>query len=116
MLGRRKGRSPFRTIDVEMVENFAHHAAVAVEFEEARADLQRLALLQDRERIARDLHDHVIQRLFAAGLRIQSAAAMVKEPEVSARLGEVVNDVDATIRQIRTSIFQLRESELGNQA
>jgi signal transduction histidine kinase len=116
MLGRRKGHALFRPIDVEMVESFAHHAAVAIELEEARADKQRLAVLQDRDRIARDLHDHVIQRLFAAGLRIQSAAAMAKEPEVSARLGEVVNDIDVTIRQIRTSIFQLRESELAQRS
>jgi signal transduction histidine kinase len=113
MLGRRKGHAPFRPIDIEMVESFAHHAAVAIELEEARADQQRLAVLQDRDRIARDLHDHVIQRLFAAGLRIQSVAAMAKELPVAGRLGEVVNDLDATIRQIRTSIFQLREPELG---
>ena len=58
----------------DMAEAFANHAALARELVEARANQQRLAVLEDRDRIARDLHDHVIQRLFAAGLSVQSLA------------------------------------------
>jgi signal transduction histidine kinase len=90
-----------------MAEAFASHAAIARELVESRADQQRLALLEDRDRIARDLHDHVIQRLFAAGLSIQGSANL-GEPERSKRLSRVVEDINVTIRQIRTSIFQLR--------
>lgn len=109
-LGRLRGRRPFANTDLEMAEAFANHAAIARELVEARVTQQRLAVLEDRDRIARDLHDHVIQRLFAAGLSVQSVAA-VSEGEVSDKLTHVVEDVDATIRQIRTSIFQLRTAE-----
>lgn len=91
-----------------MAAAFANHAAIARELVEARANQQRLAVLEDRDRIARDLHDHVIQRLFAAGLSVQSAANVTDDEQVSAKLTRVVDDVDGTIRQIRTSIFQLR--------
>jgi signal transduction histidine kinase len=67
-----------------------------------------MALLEDRDRIARDLHDHVIQGLFAAGLTVQSVASALGSSGPSERLPRVVEDIDATIRQIRTSIFQLR--------
>jgi signal transduction histidine kinase len=108
VVGRLRGRHPFTPADLEMAETFANHAAIARELVESRADQQRLALAKDRDRIARDLHDHVIQRLFAAGLSIQSTAN-VPEPQRTARLSRIVEDINITIRQIRTSIFQLRE-------
>lgn len=107
-VGRLKGRRGFASTDLEMAEAFANHAAIARELVEARADQQRLAVLEDRDRIARDLHDHVIQRLFAAGLSVQSVATVTRDDKVSRRLGQVVDDLDGTIRQIRTTIFQLR--------
>lgn len=107
MAARRKGRQNFTTADLDMAELFANHAAVARELVAARAGQQRLAVLEDRARIARDLHDHVIQRLFAAGLSVQSAATMLGESDIGLRLGRIVGDIDDTIRQIRTSIFQL---------
>ena len=67
-----------------------------------------LAVLGDRERIARDLHDVVIQRLFATGLHLQSAANLAGRPEVGTRISNAVDDLDATIRDIRSAIFELR--------
>ena len=107
-LARAKGRPNFEPADLEMAEAFAQHAAVAIELMEARANQQRLAVLEDRDRIARDLHDHVVQRLFAAGLSVQSLASAIGQPEHAQRLGRVVDDLDETIRQIRSSIFELQ--------
>jgi signal transduction histidine kinase len=81
---------------------------VALELADGRENQQRMILLEDRDRIARDLHDHVIQRLFAAGLAVESVAARPGSDETSLRLRRVVTELDETIRQIRTSIFQLR--------
>jgi signal transduction histidine kinase len=91
-----------------MAMTFANHAAVALELSDARGDQQRMAVLEDRDRIARDLHDHVIQRLFAAGLSVNALARQTTEEQAAARLGRIAGDLDDTIRQIRTSIFQLR--------
>jgi signal transduction histidine kinase len=91
-----------------MATTFANHAAVALELADARADQQRIVLLEDRDRIARDLHDHVIQRLFGAGLSVEGVASGMPATPATARLAEVVTNIDETIRQIRTSIFQLR--------
>jgi signal transduction histidine kinase len=108
VVGRLHGRPRFTAGDLEMATTFANHAAVAVELADARADQERVALLEDRDRIARDLHDHVIQRLFGAGLTVQSIASGLGDESFAHRLGRVVTDIDETIRQIRTSIFQLR--------
>jgi len=82
--------------------------AVALELADARADQERMLLLEDRDRIARDLHDHVIQQLFAAGLTTQSVAAGLADTAAAGRLNRVVAGIDDTIRQIRTTIFELR--------
>jgi signal transduction histidine kinase len=107
VIGRLRGRHRFAEADLEMATIFANHAAVALELADARADQQHMMLLEDHDRIARDLHDHVIQRLFAAGLSVQSVASGLPADEPAARLTRVVSDIDETIRQIRTSIFQL---------
>jgi len=111
VVARMHGRHRFDESDLDMATTFANHAALALELADARADQQRMVLLEDRDRIARDLHDHVIQKLFAAGLAVQSTAASVGPP-VAERLGAVVQEIDDTIKQIRTSIFQLR-GQLG---
>jgi signal transduction histidine kinase len=116
MLGRAKGRHLFADSDLQMAEAFAGQAALALELAAARADQQRLIVLEDRDRIARDLHDHVIQRLFAIGLSVQSTAAVVAGTETEDRLARTVSDLDDTIRQIRTSIFALRESRITAQS
>jgi signal transduction histidine kinase len=106
------GRARFTDDEVEMATAFANHASVALELVEARRDQQRMALLEDRARIARDLHDHVIQQLFAAGMGIQGVAAGLDERRAH-QLEEVVTRVDEAIRQIRSSIFQLTPHQFG---
>jgi signal transduction histidine kinase len=94
--------------DVALVETFAGQAALALERSRAQDEREMLAVLSDRERIARDLHDVVIQRLFAAGMQLQGAAHSAVRPDVLRRINNVVDDLDSTIRDIRTAIFELR--------
>jgi signal transduction histidine kinase len=94
--------------DVPMLTTFAGQAALALERARAQEEREMLVVLEDRERIARDLHDVVIQRLFATGLQLQTAAQLGGRPEVTARLNAAVDDLDTTIRDIRTAIFELR--------
>jgi signal transduction histidine kinase len=91
----------------ELPASFAEQAALAVRMAGAREDLQRLALFEDRDRIGRDLHDLVIQRLFAIGLSLQGASRLAQAPEVTARLTQAVDDLDVTIKDIRRTIFAL---------
>ena len=109
VLGREASRAPFTTADLEMAETFAEQAALALELAEARADQQRLNVLEDRDRIARDLHDHVIQRLFASELGAHLLAQTTHEPEVREGLERTIGELTATIRQIRSTIVALRE-------
>jgi signal transduction histidine kinase len=106
---RRRGQPAFGAEEVDMAAGFANQAALAIELAEARAEQQRVVMLDERERIAADLHDHVIQRLFAAGLSLQSTAATLGPGKVTDRILTTVDDLDATIRQIRTSIFRLQQ-------
>ncbi|MBP2416412.1 GAF domain-containing protein [Microlunatus capsulatus] len=99
---------PFTDADVEMAAGFAGQAALALELAASRREHQQLAVLEDRARIARDLHDHVVQKLFAVGLTLQGAMRAVQDPVVSSRLGTTVGHLDETIRSIRTSIFELQ--------
>jgi signal transduction histidine kinase len=94
-------------MDMSMLTTFAGQAALALERVRAQEERELVVVLEDRERIARDLHDVVIQRLFATGLQLQSTARLVR-PEVAGRLGSAVDDLDATIRDIRSAIFELR--------
>jgi signal transduction histidine kinase len=80
----------------------------------ARADRQRLGVVVDHWRIAGDLHDHVIQRLFATGLSLQSIAATVNDEIIEQRLTRTVDELDETIQQIRSTIFGLRENSSGS--
>lgn len=95
----------------EPLRAFADHAALTLDRIHAIADREELAVLSDRDRIARDLHDVVIQRLFATGLTLQGTRA--PSPEVQERLDQAVADLDATIRDIRTTIFRLRRKGHG---
>jgi signal transduction histidine kinase len=94
--------------DAAQLSTFAGQAALALERAQAQEERQQLALLEDRERIARDLHDVVIQRLFATGMHLQGAVHQAGRPEVAKRINAAVDDLDATIRDIRRSIFELR--------
>jgi signal transduction histidine kinase len=108
-LWRALGRAAFSPKDLTMAAGFAAHASVALELADSRAAEQKLVLLEDRDRIAMDLHDHVIQELFAVGLGLESVAAQLgPENALAQRLRQRVDDIDRTIRRIRTSIFELR--------
>jgi signal transduction histidine kinase len=107
VVGRAIDGRPFDADDLDMAMTFANHAAVSLELADARTSEQRIVILEDRDRIARDLHDHVIQRLFAAGLSLDGLLGSVPAP-ASNRISAVVDEIDETIRQIRTSIFELR--------
>jgi signal transduction histidine kinase len=97
----------FTDVDEELVVALAAAAGVAIENARLHARIADLVLLEDRERIARDLHDTVIQRLFATGLTLQAAQALAVRPDVTDRLRQAVDDIDTVIRQIRTTIFEL---------
>ena len=103
------GRPAFTTAELDMAGSFANHAAVAIELAAARSEQQRAAMLDERDRIAADLHDHVVQRLFAAGLSLQSVTTAVPAGPMQQRLATTIQDLDDTIRQIRTTIFQLHQ-------
>jgi signal transduction histidine kinase len=109
VIGRLASRAPFNQADLEMAEAFAEQAALALELAEARADQERLSVFEDRDRIARDLHDHVIQRLFASELGVQSLAEKATQPEVRDGLTHTIDELTGTIRQIRSTIFALRD-------
>ena len=97
----------FSDVDEELVVALAAAAGVAIENARLHAQVEDLALLHERERIARDLHDTVIQRLFATGLSLQGAARLATRPEVADRIQAAVEDLDDTVRHIRTVIFGL---------
>lgn len=102
-------------VDPALPTRFAEQAALALQISAARRDQQRLALFEDRDRIARDLHDLVIQRLFAVGLGLQATSRLGStDPAVTARLDTAVDDLDATIRDIRRTIFALGTLETGS--
>ena len=108
ILGRRRGAEPFTDADLEMAAAFAGHVAIALQLAESRAAQNRLTVLEDRDRIARDLHDHVMQRLFAVALGLQGLAEAEDQPNRAKRLATYVEDLDSTIREIRQSVFELR--------
>ncbi|MGW7363723.1 GAF domain-containing protein [Streptomyces sp. NPDC054841] len=112
MLARRTGRPPFTETETAPLSGFAGQAALALELAERRRDAEQMSLLADHDRIARDLHDLAIQRLFATGMTLQSAQRFVQHPEASERLGRAIDDLDDTIKIIRSTIFGLREHEM----
>ncbi|WP_283137140.1 sensor histidine kinase [Rhizohabitans arisaemae] len=107
-LGKRPGRVPFAGAELSMLHSFAGQAAVAMELAEVRRDAERLGLLEDRDRIAKDLHDVVIQRLFAVGMTLTSTIRLVEHPEAASRMKGAIDELDTTIRQIRSTIFALQ--------
>jgi len=86
---------------------FALQATVALELAEGRRDAERVSVFADRDRIARDLHDLVIQRLFATGMQLESVLRLVEHPDARTRVHSAVDDLDATIREIRSTIYAL---------
>jgi signal transduction histidine kinase len=112
-LTEKRGGGPFTEADETIAVALASAAGVAIENARLHERVQELALLHDRERIARDLHDTVIQRLFATGLGLQGLARLVDDIEVADRIQLAVEDLDATIREIRSVIFELQAHERG---
>jgi signal transduction histidine kinase len=101
----------YHAVDPRLPAGFAEQAALALQVMRAREAEQRLALFEDRDRIGRDLHDLVIQRLFAVGLSLQSVSHMIETPQVRQRVKSAVDDLDVTIKDIRRSIFALGTGE-----
>jgi signal transduction histidine kinase len=112
-LTEKRGGGPFTAADETLAVALASAAGVAIENARLHERVQELALLHDRERIARDLHDTVIQRLFATGLGLQALSRLVGDVSVADKIQAAVDDLDATIREIRGVIFELQPSELG---
>jgi signal transduction histidine kinase len=104
------GRGSLDAEEAELLASFADQASLALDRAQAISDRQELMLISDRDRIARDLHDLVIQRLFATGLQLQGARRFAVATEVQDRLDAAVADLDVTIRDIRSTIFELQHS------
>ncbi|NUP31495.1 MAG: GAF domain-containing sensor histidine kinase [Streptomycetaceae bacterium] len=108
-LDRSIGALPFTQTEQTLFQAFAGQAAIALVLAGAQRDRARLAVYEDRDRIARDLHDLVVQRLFATGMMLQGAARLAIVPEVIRRLNQAVDELDATIREVRSTIFALQQ-------
>ncbi|MER7808009.1 GAF domain-containing protein [Streptomyces sp900116325] len=106
---RARGDRPFTETERTLATQFAAQAALALMMAEAQRDRERLAVYEDRDRIARDLHDLVIQRLFATGMMLESAQRRSAVPEVQTGVGRAVDELDVTIQEIRTAIFALQQ-------
>nr|WP_246037322.1 GAF domain-containing protein [Saccharothrix texasensis] len=111
LVARDKGGARFGVDQVPVLAAFADQAAVALEFAENQRARRQVDVLEDRDRIARDLHDHVIQRLFATGMSLQGALGSIREPRVRERVQKAVVQLDETVLEIRTSIFDLQGSD-----
>jgi signal transduction histidine kinase len=105
--GRRAGSLPLAPQAVEVLITFAAQAGVGIELAEHRMDAERFAVFEDRDRIARDLHDLVIQRLYATGMSLESASARLGDTDTGRRVSDAVDALDETIKSIRTAIFSL---------
>ena len=97
------------------LSSFAAQAAVALELAERRRDAERFAVFEDRDRIARDLHDLVIQRLFATGMQLEGATRLIEQrpEEAASRVRRAVDDLDGTIRELRSTIYGLQGPQDG---
>lgn len=113
LLVRAVGEPVFTEADLEPLAAFAGQAALALELAVRRRDAEHVALLEDRDRIARDLHDLAIQRLFATGMTLQSTARLIEHTGAAERVARAVDDLDETIKIIRSTIFGLRARDDG---
>ncbi|MEV2228339.1 GAF domain-containing protein [Streptomyces phaeochromogenes] len=109
VMARAEGARPFSETERNLATQFASQAALALMMAEVQRDRERLAVYEDRDRIARDLHDLVIQRLFATGMMLESAQRRSAVPEVRQGVGKAVDELDVTIQEIRTAIFALQQ-------
>lgn len=107
---RAAGRVPFDEEDLAVATQFAEQVAVAMELARSRRTQKQLQLFEERERIARDLHDRVIQTLFATGMSLQAGIGAVHEPIAHERMTRAVDDIDSAIKELRSAIFTLNHS------
>jgi signal transduction histidine kinase len=105
------GGGRFRDSHRAMLEAFADQAALGLELARQRRETEQLSLFRDRDRIARDLHDTVIQRLFATGMQLESSMRFMTGSEASKRVQGAVSDLDKTIKEIRSTIYALQRSD-----
>jgi len=108
------GGAPFDKEAIRLVETFADQASVALEYGRAQRELNRLSVLDERERIGRELHDGVIQSLFSVGMGLQATATRSGDPEVESRIESAVGEIDRAIRDLRNYIFGLRPGILAD--
>jgi signal transduction histidine kinase len=111
---RDKGSRPFSGAQLEMMAAFTDQAALAWQLAGSQRRMRELDILSDRDRIARDLHDHVIQRLFAVGLALQGTIPRARTHEVQQRLSDSIDDLQSVIQEIRTAIFDLHGGGMGS--
>ena len=114
MVANLKGGRRFDNQTLLLVETFADQASVAIEYGRAQAELRRLGLMDERERIAKELHDGIIQSLFAVGMGLQSTALLAGTPETASRVESAVGELDRVIRDLRNYIFGLRPGILAD--
>jgi signal transduction histidine kinase len=112
---RKTGGQPLPPAAVDMVTTFAVQAGIGLKLAEHRRDTQRIALLADRDRIARDLHDLVIQRLFATGMSLEGGMPLMPDGEAADRVRRAVDELDGTIRDIRSTIYTLQARDEPDQ-
>ncbi|SEC62584.1 Histidine kinase-, DNA gyrase B-, and HSP90-like ATPase [Amycolatopsis tolypomycina] len=110
---RESGAGSFESTQLPVVASFADQAALALQLAAQQRAARELDVLGDRDRIARDLHDHVIQRLFAVGLSMQSTQRRTKSPELQKRLGDSIEQLHEIVQEIRTAIFDLHGGAAG---
>jgi signal transduction histidine kinase len=108
----KRGGDTFTDVDQELAVGLASAAGIAIENARLHSRVADLATFEDRERIARDLHDTVIQRLFAIGLGLQSTLRLVNDPSVTNRIATAIDDLDTTVRDVRAAIFELHTARL----
>jgi signal transduction histidine kinase len=110
-VGNLRGGRRFAVAQQAMLEAFADQAALGLELSRQRRETEQLSLFRDRDRIARDLHDTVIQRLFATGMQLESSMRYMTNPEAGDRVQAAVSDLDKTIKEIRSTIYALQRSD-----
>jgi two-component system sensor histidine kinase DevS len=112
LLAHPAGGQPFSEDDLALVQLFGAQVAVAVEYQRSRAAMVEVGLAEDRERIARELHDGVVQALYGVGLALQTALPLARTPAVRSHLEGAVEDIDEVVAQLRAHIGQLRPTVL----
>lgn len=108
-LPRRRGARPYTPVDQLLATQFASQAALALVLADSQHDREQLAVYEDRDRIARDLHDLVVQRLFATEMMLESTRRRSPAPDTDDLLGRAVDELDSTIQEVRTAIFALQQ-------